>query len=460
MSKLTGIIPDQIDGEKLATLLAGGSDTDSTRQRPIVAEISISSRSLCSWLSGLELYPKVYWRSRDGEFELAGGGDLLGGTQDPSALVDLKHIQRLLADSNSQSLMAFVFNSFDKDRVVDSRWQEFSNSVAVIPKLSILRMGNSTKAVLATMLSSKSTEEELRTEFARLRESLDATCDDGVTELRVLGRRDYPDKNQWMHSVGSAVESIAAGHLDKVVLARRSDIELVAPIDGPGLLSRLSASSPQSYNLMYAPNASCAYICLSPERLFRIEDRQLNTEAVAGTVSRGENGAHDASLEEQLRSSDKDRSEHRFVIDGLIEALKPLCVDMEVSSHASVMKLSTIQHLVTRITAELNDGVSESEILARVHPTAAVCGAPRDASRQTLTELEKFDRGWYAGAHGILSAEFSEFAVGIRSGVLRENMLSLFVGAGIVAQSDPASEWQELEDKLQSVIRALVEAKI
>jgi menaquinone-specific isochorismate synthase len=112
------------------------------------------------------------------------------------------------------------------------------------------------------------------------------------------------------------------------------------------------------------------------------------------------------------------------------------------------MKLARGRHLRSKVHGTLREGVTDAVLLDALHPTPAVGGHPRDEALEEIRALETFDRGWYAGPVGWIGAEDSEFAVGIRSGLVRGGTLALFSGAGIVAGSVPDEEWAEIEQKI------------
>ncbi len=120
-----------------------------------------------------------------------------------------------------------------------------------------------------------------------------------------------------------------------------------------------------------------------------------------------------------------------------------------------ILKLRLLQHLKCDIEAELKPGVCDWQLLEALHPTPAVGGAPREAALAFIRENEPYERGWYAGACGMLSRETSEFAVAIRSARIRGQRVTLFAGAGIVAGSEPAAEWAELDNKIANVLSLL-----
>ncbi len=133
---------------------------------------------------------------------------------------------------------------------------------------------------------------------------------------------------------------------------------------------------------------------------------------------------------------------------GIEEALRPLCTELEAEDGVSEMKLASRRHLVSRVRGELREGVTDADVLRALHPTPAVGGYPGEVALEGIRELEPFDRGWWAGPVGWVGADASEFAVGIRSGLVRGRTLALFSGAGIVPGSRAEEEWAEVEQKI------------
>ena len=129
---------------------------------------------------------------------------------------------------------------------------------------------------------------------------------------------------------------------------------------------------------------------------------------------------------------------------------------MEVPGAPRLLRLGNVQHLWTPVTARARAGQSVLDLVTRLHPTPAVCGAPRAAALRLIRELEGLDRGWYAGPVGWVDARGEgEFVVGLRSALLRGGEATLYAGCGIVGESDPEEEYRESELKLRPVLSAL-----
>ena len=239
------------------------------------------------------------------------------------------------------------------------------------------------------------------------------------------------------------------------MLARRAELGFAEELDGIHLAEELLAATPGCFHFYVEPVEGTAFLGASPERLFRREGRFVRSEAVAGTRPRGASSEDDDDLRDDLLGSEKDRSEHGFVEVGIREALGPLCGEIEVEGGVSEMKLASRRHLVSRVDGVLREGVTDAEVLRALHPTPAVGGYPGAEALEGIRDLEPFDRGWYAGPVGWIGADASEFAVGIRSGLVRGRTLALFSGAGIVAGSKPEEEWVEIEQKIEDFTGAV-----
>jgi isochorismate synthase len=249
--------------------------------------------------------------------------------------------------------------------------------------------------------------------------------------------------------------AVGRGRLDKVVLARRADLELVSPVDVAPALAALAAGTPEGAAFLFTRGGR-AFLGATPERLVRVEGRAFRTVAIAGSTRRGRDAAEDARLAAALVASDKDREEHAVVVEMLRTELAPVAAELRVGAQPGVLALRDLQHLVTPVEGVLRERAGILSLAARLHPTPAVGGAPTDAALAMLAEHEGFDRGWYAGPVGWVGPDGDgELMVALRSGVVDGSRVSLFAGCGIVADSDGAREWAESRMKLRPMLAAL-----
>jgi menaquinone-specific isochorismate synthase len=257
----------------------------------------------------------------------------------------------------------------------------------------------------------------------------------------------------WREAVLAALEAIGTGRLDKVVLAREAAVEGERPFPRPELLRRLRRRSGGS-TFLYA---SGGFVGASPELLVRRQGRVATSRPMAGTAPRGDSAAAEADGLARLTGSAKEAVEHRLVVDAVAEGLAKAADRVEVG-RPEVVRLTTVAHLATEITAELTGPLPTAlELAGLLHPTPAVGGSPRDAALAAIAALEPFDRGCYAGPVGWVDhAGDGEWAVALRGASLHGRHARLLAGAGIVPGSDPDAEWAETEHKLRAMLEVLL----
>lgn len=269
--------------------------------------------------------------------------------------------------------------------------------------------------------------------------------------------RDLLSPETWMHIVDDAVQEMRQGMYDKVVLARAVQIvDVQRPFDIAEVLQRLSASYPRAY-VFALQRGERYFVGATPERLICSTDGQIQAVALAGSAPRGATQIEDEQLGMKLLTSEKNQIEHRVVVNTIRTALSALCSRVWVASEPHLLKLKNIQHLETSITGDLLPIRSILEAIEDLHPTSAVGGYPSHVALETIRRVEQLDRGWYAGPIGWIGANGSgEFAVALRSGLIVGGTAMLFAGCGIVADSEPESEYTESCLKLQVMLRGLL----
>ena len=257
-------------------------------------------------------------------------------------------------------------------------------------------------------------------------------------------------------TVRSALNSIALDELSKIVLAHAMDIESSTAFDPLDSLYNLRNRHPDCYIFALRNHQGQDFIGASPERLASIQNRQLVTDALAGSAPRGKTTSEDVQWANILLKNRKEKREHQAVSDFIAERLK----DLGLKPHQlplQLLQLSNIQHLWTPIYAHLPKGIEPLEIVAQLHPTPAVAGVPNRIVCDKIRRYEKFDRGLYAAPLGWVDNRSNcEFVVGIRSALIDGARARLYAGAGIVSGSNPDKEFVEIQLKLQSLLKALV----
>jgi menaquinone-specific isochorismate synthase len=255
---------------------------------------------------------------------------------------------------------------------------------------------------------------------------------------------------EYAAAVSSAVARIAAGHASKVVLARDLTGVIPAGYDLRVPIARLSAAYPDTFTF-----AVDGLVGSSPETLVRVEGNAVTARVLAGTAPRGDDAVTDAAARDRIDASEKDLAEHAFALSSVMSALDGHAAGVSSSPRPFPLALPNLWHLASDVTGTLTDGSSSLDLIAALHPTAAVAGAPTAAALRIIDELEPFDRGRYAGPVGWVGANGDgEWAVALRCAHIKGTTVTAYAGAGIVADSDPARELAETTLKFRPITEA------
>jgi isochorismate synthase len=257
--------------------------------------------------------------------------------------------------------------------------------------------------------------------------------------------------------VEQALRAIAAGDLEKVVLARAVRLASQAGFPLTRVLDTLRRMHPSCASFAVGRPGG-TFLGAAPEHLVQLDGRRVETAALAGSARRGRTPEEDARLARELCESKKEQAEHAVVVRALREALGQSCDEIVVPEAPRLLRLEGIQHLETPLVGRLRGEASVIELAGRLHPTPAVAGAPQQAALAWIAQREDLERGWYAGAIGVVRHDGGgEFCVALRSALLHGDTAHCFAGAGVVAGSEPDAELRETRLKLRAMLGALVE---
>lgn len=430
------------------------------KQTPLIVDHECAGQSPLDWLRSTSLYPRVYWSGRDGELEIAGcGSTLMFGTNAPGSYHSRLEEVETLVESASSELPLYLLGGlrFDSHATPDRLWSAFPGLWFFLPRVVVVRTGRQTRLIAYARSARADDIDEAVEQVALLQNDRETdrletpSCDSPT----IVSRNDLPGFEEWKSGVNDAIGLISSGQLDKAVLARRSDLHFRSSLPAIDLLERVRSTNPNCYGIVIQTDPETSFVSGTPERLFRLTGRQVETEAVAGTVLKTAAGTMDRENPELLLRSSKNKIEQQYVVDGVIGYLERICESVESSSMPDVLELANVLHLRSQITGDLKSDFGFPDLLAAIHPTPAVCGLPREEALKIIKSCEPFDRGWYAGPIGYITKGQSEFAVAIRSALIRNRELSLFAGAGIVAGSEAEAEWHELDHKLTTILQVL-----
>lgn len=347
--------------------------------------------------------------------------------------------------------------AFRPGGATDIPWRDHGDGSFVMPRWCYERREDGTAwLTLAVADPGNGAPEAVGRRVSEMLESLEG--DRGPGESRSTATDVHQQAvDVWTDEVEAIRAAIRSGEFEKIVLARRADIDLSAPMDATGVLERLSSRYPDCFRFGFRRGTS-TFVGATPERLIEKSGPRISTEALAGSIAIGPDTGAD-ELERQSRrllDSAKDRAEHQLVVNAVAEALAPLCSELHAPDEPTIRTLRHMLHLRTPVTGALAGDTHVLDLVAALHPTPAVGGVPTAPAVDWVSRRECTERGWYAGPVGWFDADGDgEFAVALRAGVLRGRRAYVFAGAGIVTDSDAEAEYAETGLKQRAILGAL-----
>ena len=255
-------------------------------------------------------------------------------------------------------------------------------------------------------------------------------------------------------AVKKAQTYILEGDIMQVVLSQRMSQKFTAP---PLSLYRALRSLNPSPYMFYYDMGDHHVVGASPEILVRLDDGIVTSRPIAGTRPRGKTREQDLALADELLADPKERAEHVQLMDlGRNDVGRVAQIGtVKVTDNMMIERYSHVMHIVSNVEGKLKPGLDAIDVLKATFPAGTVSGAPKVRAMEIIDELEPSKRGIYAGAVGYLGFNGDmDVAIAIRTGVIKDNMLYVQAGAGIVADSVPQSEWDETQNKAKAVLRA------
>ena len=255
-------------------------------------------------------------------------------------------------------------------------------------------------------------------------------------------------------AVQRAKDYIVEGDIMQVVLSQRMSKPFGAT---PLALYRAIRSLNPSPYMFFFNFEDFQVVGASPEILVRLEDGNVTVRPIAGTRKRGATHDEDLALEAELLADEKERAEHTQLLDlgrndcGRVAETG----SVRVTERFTVERYSHVMHIVSNVEGKLKDGLDALAVLRATFPAGTVSGAPKLRAMEIIDELEPTKRGIYAGSAGYIGFHGDmDLAIAIRTAVVKDGMIHVQAGAGIVADSDPAAEWQETQSKARAALRA------
>lgn len=345
--------------------------------------------------------------------------------------------------------------SFDRQNKLASEWDEFPNAYFVVPAFQLFLKDDRAYVTINHITSSDYSAQvfdELRSERDRLIHAAQ------VSEMKPSVKPDIISieerkKQDYLDAVSNVTKIIRNGAADKVVIARSLKVQFKEKFSQPTALRSISNDQPESYH--FALELGHQMFCgATPERLVKVQGGKALSACLAGSIKRGKTAEEDRLLGDELLKDPKNRGEHQYVVDMISSVFDQYCRTYHLPKRPKLLKIRDIQHLYTPVDGKLKEDASLIQMVKALHPTPALGGVPRELSMDIIRQSENMNRGYYAAPIGWIDASGNgEFAVAIRSALLDRDSAYLYAGGGIVADSDPTSEYEETKVKFRPMLR-------
>ena len=396
----------------------------------------------------------AYWHRPCQEYSAIGLGKLFYQTAKGSdRFKELQqHYQQYCQQWQLPPLACVVF-AFDANDEMSSEWSVFPNALLTVPRLLI-----ESKQGKNTITFNIEVDVDLQLQFAEFIQLLESLTDKPAADIgQMAGHTCTADvtnnKSNWSEVAEKAIAAIRQKSFRKLVVSRKHVCKVHSSMDVRNLLAALAERYPGCTIISYVAN-SRQFISVTPERLLSLDAGFLQSDAIGGTLTEEEEAQYISNgTVEQSVLADKLKEEHDIIVEEICRRLEPVCDSLDMPAVPNLKKLHNIYHLETPVSGRLKSNQTVLSLTEQLHPTPAIAGFPSTESVRWLRDNEKHRRGWYTGAFGLMRGDQSgEVSVLLRCALLAETEVSVYAGAGLVADSDVDMEWQETELKMNAIL--------
>lgn len=360
------------------------------------------------------------------------------------------------SDYSKYNLPSFIVSSKFPIKRTSDEWKNFGDVDLIVPKI-ILYQNSDTCFLIANQFSESFAHQGYFNDFLETQTELIYNLESKLkvsenVDIQISIRKTENEIDQWTESLNRLFSNVSDSQIEKVVVARRVEGQIINEISWKKIVDDLNNKYPGCANFVYK-SADSIFFGSTPEVLIKFKQNSFSTEALAGSIKRGESINEDKLLETELLNSKKNINEHKAVVNFISGALKDFSENISYEESPKVKKLPNIQHLQTNINGTLKENINMLNVMRSLFPTPAVCGIPKDRSLKLIEETETFDRGLFSGIIGWFNTDgYGEFFVSIRSALVNGDKLYAYAGCGIVDGSDPLEEFEETNLKLKPIL--------
>jgi len=336
------------------------------------------------------------------------------------------------------------------------KWSDFPPLTFYIPEIILLKSEEESFCIFNFIFKDEKHVETILKDFKKKLSSIinsngKIDYSPAFTSANVLNDS-AEEKSNWDKLINKAKDILKNNQSEKLVLSRQKIFSLSNQPDWNFIFEKLERKFPECY-LFLSKSKDSYFFGVSPEKFISVNNGKIEVEAVAGSAPRSKQKPEDMSYENGLLVSTKNLKEHKYVSEFIINVLKEYSTNISSSDKQEIKKLDNIQHLITKVSAELKVKDKLFELIEALYPTPAVCGVPKNDAIEYIRQIENYDRGLYSGLIGWLDFEGNcDFSVTIRSALAKGKEITAYAGAGIVEDSNPDEEFIETQLKLKPIL--------
>ena len=361
--------------------------------------------------------------------------------------------------------IAFHAFAFDEHDAMTDEWSGLANTLLTIPIILFKAIkSRQTLFINIDLIKSRDRDNYINDLLLKIESLLKAYFNDIKQSIAYKIESETqlfnnPLSISWLQLTKKAIHKIHSGSIEKIVTSRQFTLKKEQKISIPKLSQNLIKNYPGCTILSYQFSGK-TIIAASPEKLLSLEYPNIQSDAIGGTIHKNTDNAMYSLAQSPLANKNKLLKEHDFIVQAIYQELDSLCHTLKMPVSPFLMKLHNMYHLETPIQGKLMEQYDLFDVIEKLHPTPAVAGYPTKKAQQWLLDNEDYQRGWYTGAFGYLENNAQgqingELSVMLRCAIINKNKMTLFAGAGLVAESEPEMEWQETELKMQTILEMI-----
>tara|TARA_B110000116_G_scaffold75394_1_gene65475 strand:+ start:513 stop:1835 length:1323 start_codon:yes stop_codon:yes gene_type:complete len=431
---------------KFAKLLNKSYKQSESSDKPTILQFTTQiNKSIDSVHKNIQLQKNMfYMKFPDTGNTYLGMGKIASHTiNSKKELSTIKNKQYAIISNTKNPLQFFGGISFDLDTKRSYPWKNIPNGEFFIPKILIEEKESKTNITYSRYINGSILKSSIIKDYKNSITSIHKSARSTSQKIpNITLNKDSVDRKNYLKVVKDVISTIKKSALEKVIISRFLKYNTDCNISVDGFIRYLNKEHANCFNFFICFDKQTTFIGSTPERLISLHNKSYIIDAIAGS----------ASDKEGLQNT-KELSEHNYVIEHINNKMNSISTKIVIPQRPKTLMLKYINHLHTRISGILQKKIHILDVITTLYPTPALLGKNSEDALKIIKQYEQNDRGWYGGAFGIYDANGDgEFYVPIRSGLIKNKILCLFSGSGIISKSVPEREEEETLLKLQHLL--------